>query len=1152
MKQILRKLSTTKPNQGGQGGHEFLQLMQRVTGKKDLLHPIMSGVASTLDDKSKTPVILVDKSTVPSTNFSKLRPEILKTFQLPPKSTIVSVFGDSKPYDARGSNQISQTIWNYFTPQTNGKTVALFGATGRPWAKDQRGNETFDINGAITRSNVPTIAQIVDQTSQAIEKWGCDTPNPLAENKSLTGIIYITGRPESEAIFGDDIGLEGQFDNEKLDLALIDKISEQENLPQNIATIISAERPEKKLNEIERQQLMHFSVERKLDFTDRLKLDEVLIGGIGDEAFIASGGGQSLWQATLNAVLGKNIVATGSLRGADNVHTTIKVTGADEVERDEYRDFADAAELMGYLAREKTTNPEIDFFTLWEKYFNGNETRGYPLSGIRLAYNPGNDDVARADEAKGGLNSKMRLVTNSAFALGCLGGYQNNFDPAKINCKILTLSGDLLPYDEAASAGLAPSFENPHGGKYHDHDRTHYHHWMRTYGERTNEKEVLTHLVENLIDELGSHNQPITTVLDVGCGDGILSKQIAAAAAKANPVEYLAIDSSNVAVKRATKVLETIPGVTAKVEEGDCFAKLPGTKKANLAIISHSAYFAGEKMPQFVESVIDRLDHNGLAIFIHDGKTSDVKTMYRKYSAGICDDKTSEKISEELTSLGVKYQTVHFVSSFRFPEVTEEIWQSIVESPSGPKLDESQDCKTVRNLLAFNAQRSLADFSPQELQEFIVDSKKMLAQQNNILYVDNICHIAISREHDLEFPNLVKEIAAKIQQESFIKGLPVAELHMHLDGSLEAEMMFEIAKRNEVPFPYDSVEATRAAYNFSNLSDFLNLYFLGASVMKTEQDFEDLTYAYLKKAHLEGVSHAEMFVGPQTHTVRGVPFDDVMNGTCKAIERAKQDFGISSNLILDFQRDIGRNENSAEMKEKVAQEAAEKTLDSLIEWQINNPQHRDKVVGVGLDYQETGFPPHWFKDVFARAKTHGLKLTCHAGEEGPAEYVWQAINHLDVDRIDHGNRSIEDAELMRLLAERQLPLTMCPLSNQALGQIKPEEHPLKIMMEAGIKVTVNSDDPAYFRGPHKSGYVKGNLIVISKALKLSDKHLRDLATNSITASFLSPPEKEIVLAHLGNYCDRYESIMKPSPSHKSPSAGQLVDNAVTASVAQSY
>lgn len=545
-----------------------------------------------------------------------------------------------------------------------------------------------------------------------------------------------------------------------------------------------------------------------------------------------------------------------------------------------------------------------------------------------------------------------------------------------------------------------------------------------------------------------------------------------------------------------------------------------------LKVVSYSDS-VHDKVEQFVSETVKGLKENGVALFTHDGP-SDVKTLYSKYGSDDCDPKVADKVSRHLQSLGVQSETLHFVARAKFPEVGETFWRAVLENPPG-KEDEPQDFIIARNLLTFCAQRPLRELRPDELLKFVADSKKLLAEQDNILYVDSICQIAISKNHDVEFPALINQVAARIQKELFLQGLPLTELHMHLDGSLEAEMMYNIAQRNEVDFPYDSVEKTRAAYNFKNLGEFLNLYFLGAGVMKEEKDFEDLAYAYLKKAHESGVVHSEMFVGPQTHTVRGIPFDYVMNGTAKAMDRAKADFGISSSLTLDFQRDLGRGEKTEKLKEEFAATEAQRTLDKLLEWRDKNPQHRDKVVAVGLDYQEVGFPPKWFKEVFARAKINGLRATCHAGEEGPAEYVWQAIRDLGVERVDHGNRSQEDENLMKYLIDNEIPLTMCPLSNESLLQLNPRDHPLKKFLSGGVKCLINSDDPAYFRGQYKDGYIKGNLSVIAEALDLSAEEILQLARNSIEASFISPDRKEEYLKQLNHYVERCESMKRTAP-----------------------
>ncbi len=1092
------------------------------------------------------PVIVIPKTSVAKTNFAQIAHAIKQ--QLGIEKSVVSVFGDSQPFSVVGSQVLSQEMSRKLPKD---EAVILYGATGRPEAKDGKGRLVWDINGAVTRlireGGFKAVTQTVDQTNDAIEKWGCETPN--FDAKSLAGAIHVAGDLQKGlSVFGDDSGLEGQFDNKLLDPALIEKAAAQKDLPKNIAEILKNYQSATDLKEIDRQQLMHFCVARKIDFTDILKIEDVLLGGISDKAFVGSGGGQSLWQATINSLLGKEVIAIGGLRGAENPKTTIKIVDEDGGEHERHRDFLDAAEIIGFLAYEKKKNPDVDFFTLWEKYFNGDEKEGYPLAGIRLAYNPGNSDVARADELKGGLNSKMRMITASAFAFGCLGGYKHKFDPAKIDAQTHALES-LVPYEYAVETlRLAPSLQDPHAGKYHDHTRTFYDDWMRQYAKRTNEKVLTQTLVATLVEELKKRS-PVKAVLDIGCGEGQLSAKIAEAASSESEsvVDYIGIDSSLFAIGKATQTLSSLAKVRPQFVAGNAFEKLPGEQKVGFAVVSHSGYFAGEKMPNFISEVISRLDKNGLAVFIHDGN-SDVKECYKKYSGDSCDPHVSEKIAAQLEALGVKYQTVNFAARIKFPPTNDEMWQAIMRSPAGPVKGEPESYGVTRNLLAFCAQRSLTDLAPSYLLDLVEDVKQMLVKQNNTLFVNSVCQIAIAREHDIDFPDAIAKIAEKLQHELFVKGIPTSELHVHLDGTLEAEMMFQIAQRNGVEFPYKSVEETRAAYSFSDLSDFLNLYFLGAGVMKTQQDFEDLAYAYLKRAHQDGVLHSEMFVGPQTHTVRGVSFDFVMNGTCRAMERAQKDFGITSSLILDFQRDFGRNEATEELKEKVAVEAANKTFDELLRWQKQNPDHAAKVVGVGLDYQETGFPPHWFKDVFERAKTQGLRLTCHAGEEGPAEYVWQAVKDLAVERIDHGNRSVEDEELLRYLAEKKIPFTMCPLSNEALGKVDPAKHPLKDLLDQGIKVTVNSDDPAYFRGKYKDGYIKENFSVIAKALNLKERDIIQLARNSIEASFLAPEIKQQYVLELNQYCNRFEELQKATPKTSAeklesvPPVNQLVED----------
>lgn len=317
-----------------------------------------------------------------------------------------------------------------------------------------------------------------------------------------------------------------------------------------------------------------------------------------------------------------------------------------------------------------------------------------------------------------------------------------------------------------------------------------------------------------------------------------------------------------------------------------------------------------------------------------------------------------------------------------------------------------------------------------------------------------------------------------ISMENFIKGIPKAELHVHIEGTFEPELMFKIAKRNHVSLNYQSVEALKEAYNFNNLQSFLNIYYAGAKVLITEQDFYDLTLAYLEKAHSQNVIHAEIMFDPQSHTSRGVKFETVISGISRALYEARQKWGISSNLILCFLRHL-------------SEEDAIKTFKEAL-------KYREKFIGVGLDSSETGHPPSKFKRVFEMAVKEGFKTVAHAGEEGPAQYVSEALEQLKVSRIDHGNNSLDDEKLVQELVNRKIPLTVCPLSNLKLKVVdKLENHPLKRMLENGIVATVNSDDPAYF-----GGYVNENFLAVAKALKLSKKEIFQLAKNSFQAGFL--------------------------------------------------
>ncbi len=328
---------------------------------------------------------------------------------------------------------------------------------------------------------------------------------------------------------------------------------------------------------------------------------------------------------------------------------------------------------------------------------------------------------------------------------------------------------------------------------------------------------------------------------------------------------------------------------------------------------------------------------------------------------------------------------------------------------------------------------------------------------------------------------------------TFIDGLPKAEQHQHIEGTLEPELTFELAERNGVSLSYPSIEALRAAYDFGNLQEFLDLYYQGMQVLVTEQDFYDLTRAYLERARAENVLHAEIFFDPQAHGARGVPFARVLEGINLALEDGERELGISSRLILCFLRHL-------------SQEEAFATLEQAL-------PHRDRIIGVGLDSSELGHPPGKFQEVFQRARDEGFLTVAHAGEEGPADYVSGALDLLGVSRIDHGNRSLDDEALVRRLAESRTPLTVCPLPNLKLAVVKDmKAHPLKEMMARGLMVTVNSDDPAYF-----GGYVNENYRAVQEALALSKDDLASLARNSFEASFLSTPEKAALVARLDSY-----------------------------------
>jgi len=328
---------------------------------------------------------------------------------------------------------------------------------------------------------------------------------------------------------------------------------------------------------------------------------------------------------------------------------------------------------------------------------------------------------------------------------------------------------------------------------------------------------------------------------------------------------------------------------------------------------------------------------------------------------------------------------------------------------------------------------------------------------------------------------------------SFIEKMPKAELHLHIEGSLEPELMFALAQRNNVTLDFKSVEEVRAAYEFSNLQDFLDIYYLGTNVLLHEQDFYDMTWAYLTKAHEQNIRHAEIMFDPQTHTDRGIPFETVITGIHRALEDAKKEYGITTKLIMSFLRHL-------------SEEEAFKTLEE-------GAKYKDWITAVGLDSSEVGNPPEKFKRVYQKARDLGFLPVAHAGEEGSAPYIWGALDDLGAMRIDHGVRSIEDEKLLDRLVESRVPLTVCPLSNTKLCVFdKMEDHSIKKLLDKGLCVMVNSDDPAYF-----GGYVNENYIAIQEALDLSRDDLYQLARNSFEATFLTDAEKADLIAELDAY-----------------------------------
>jgi adenosine deaminase len=329
--------------------------------------------------------------------------------------------------------------------------------------------------------------------------------------------------------------------------------------------------------------------------------------------------------------------------------------------------------------------------------------------------------------------------------------------------------------------------------------------------------------------------------------------------------------------------------------------------------------------------------------------------------------------------------------------------------------------------------------------------------------------------------------------DAFIAGLPKAELHMHIEGSLEPELMFELARRNRVDIPFRSVEEVRAAYSFSNLQDFLDIYYQGAEVLRTEEDFRDLAAAYFDRAAADSVRHAEIFFDPQTHTDRGIPFAVAVQGLLAGMDEARERHGLSSKLILCFLRHLD-------------EDAAFATLRDAEPW-------LDRIEAVGLDSSELGHPPEKFARVFAAAAELGLKRVAHAGEEGPPDYVRQALDLLHVDRLDHGNRSLEDPDLVARLARERITLTVCPLSNLKLCVVDDMAgHPIDLMLREGLRATINSDDPAYF-----GGYINDNYRAAASARGLDRGQLTTLARNSFEGSFLGEDEKAAHIERLEDY-----------------------------------
>ena len=339
-----------------------------------------------------------------------------------------------------------------------------------------------------------------------------------------------------------------------------------------------------------------------------------------------------------------------------------------------------------------------------------------------------------------------------------------------------------------------------------------------------------------------------------------------------------------------------------------------------------------------------------------------------------------------------------------------------------------------------------------------------------------------------------------------IRSMPKAELHLHIEGSLEPDMLFSLSKRNNVPIPFDSIEAVREAYRFSNLQDFLDIYYQGMSVLRTAADFFELTMAYLQRCADENIVHVEIFFDPQGHLERGIAFETALDGICNALDEGEARLGISHRLIMCFLRHLSEEDGFRVLDQARA--------------------HKDRIFGVGLDSSELGHPPPKFERLFAACRAEGFRLVAHAGEEGPPEYVRQAIEQLDIDRIDHGNRAMEEPALVRDIVQRQLALTVCPLSNLKLRVVSElKNHPMKRMLDAGLCATVNSDDPAYF-----GGYLTENFLQTAEALSMDRDDIRQLAINAFAGSFMDETEKAKRIAEI-------KDLFEASPRRSNIAAG---------------